>query len=413
MSITSAGLSNLDRMNLDNNRTSITEAIDAGLLAGAVTLVWHAGRVVQVNELGHRDVQAGLPMQRDTVFRIASMTKPVTVAAAMTLLEQGRFALDDPVARWLPELSGLRVLIEPGSALDDTTGLRRPISFEDLMTHRAGFAYPFSITGPLARAYGRLSFRQNEQRWLTELCELPLAHQPGARITYSHGTDVLGIALSRIADQPLHQLLAERIFEPLGMSDTGFALTLAQRRRMATMYALTDGDGLPDDVMGPPAITPPEFCAGGAGLMSTADDYLQFARMLLGGGAVDGVRILSPESVHMMRTDRLTDEQKSHNFLGVPFWLGRGFGLSMSVVTDPSQSERFFGPGGLGTFGWPGAFGTWWQADPANDVIVLYLIQNYPDLSADVAAVAGNTSLAKLRMAQPKFVRRSYQGLGL
>ena len=412
MSITSAGLSNLDRMNLDNNRTSITEAIDAGLLAGAVTLVWHAGRVVQVNELGHRDVQAGLPMQRDTVFRIASMTKPVTVAAAMTLLEQGRFALDDPVARWLPELSGLRVLIEPGSALDDTTGLRRPITFEDLMTHRAGFAYPFSITGPLARAYGRLSFRQNEQRWLTELCELPLAHQPGARITYSHGTDVLGIALSRIADQPLHQLLAERIFEPLGMSDTGFALTLAQRRRMATMYALTDGDGLRDDVMGPPAITPPEFCAGGAGLMSTADDYLQFARMLLGGGAVDGVRILSPESVHMMRTDRLT-EQKSHNFLGVPFWLGRGFGLSMSVVTDPSQSERFFGPGGLGTFGWPGAFGTWWQADPANDVIVLYLIQNYPDLSADVAAVAGNTSLAKLRMAQPKFVRRSYQGLGL
>lgn len=400
-------------MNLDNNRTSITEAIDAGLLAGAVTLVWHAGRVVQVNELGHRDVQAGLPMQRDTVFRIASMTKPVTVAAAMTLLEQGRFALDDPVARWLPELSGLRVLIEPGSALDDTTGLRRPITFEDLMTHRAGFAYPFSITGPLARAYGRLSFRQNEQRWLTELCELPLAHQPGARITYSHGTDVLGIALSRIADQPLHQLLAERIFEPLGMSDTGFALTLAQRRRMATMYALADGDGLRDDVMGPPAITPPEFCAGGAGLMSTADDYLQFARMLLGGGAVDGVRILSPESVHMMRTDRLTDEQKSHNFLGVPFWLGRGFGLSMSVVTDPSQSERFFGPGGLGTFGWPGAFGTWWQADPANDVIVLYLIQNYPDLSADVAAVAGNTSLAKLRMAQPKFVRRSYQGLGL
>lgn len=400
-------------MNLDNNRTSITEAIDAGLLAGAVTLVWHAGRVVQVNELGHRDVQAGLPMQRDTVFRIASMTKPVTVAAAMTLLEQGRFALDDPVARWLPELSGLRVLIEPGSALDDTTGLRRPITFEDLMTHRAGFAYPFSITGPLARAYSRLSFRQNEQRWLTELCELPLAHQPGARITYSHGTDVLGIALSRIADQPLHQLLAERIFEPLGMSDTGFALTLAQRRRMATMYALTDSDGLRDDVMGPPAITPPEFCAGGAGLMSTADDYLQFARMLLGGGAVDGVRILSPESVHMMRTDRLTDEQKSHNFLGVPFWLGRGFGLSMSVVTDPSQSERFFGPGGLGTFGWPGAFGTWWQADPANDVIVLYLIQNYPDLSADVAAVAGNTSLAKLRMAQPKFVRRSYQGLGL
>ncbi|MEH3134730.1 MAG: serine hydrolase [Mycolicibacterium neoaurum] len=400
-------------MNIDNNHASISEAIDAGLLAGAVTLVWHAGRVVQVNELGHRDVQAGLPMQRDTIFRIASMSKPVTVAAAMTLLEQGHFRLDDPVSRWLPELDGLRVLIDPQGPLDDTTALRRPITFDDLMTHRAGFAYPFSITGPLAKAYGRLSYRQNEQRWLTELTKLPLVHQPGARITYSHGTDVLGIAISRIAGQPLHELLSERIFEPLGMSDTGFALSLVQRRRMATMYALDDTTGLRDDVIGPPALTPPEFCTGGGGLLSTADDYLTFARMLLGDGTVDGVRVLSPESVRLMRTDRLTAEQKNDNFLGVPFWIGRGFGLSMSVVTDPAQSERFFGPGGLGTFGWPGAFGTWWQADPANDVIVLYLIQNYPDLTSDIAQVAGNTSLAKLRMAQPKFVRRTYQGLGL
>jgi CubicO group peptidase (beta-lactamase class C family) len=192
---------------------------------------------------------------------------------------------------------------------------------------------------------------------------------------------------------------------------------------MATMYALTDPDPSPslrspqarlrDDVMGPPALTPPEFCAGGAGLLSTADDYLQFARMLLGDGAVDGVRVLSEESVRLMRTDRLTAEQKQQNFLGGPFWIGRGFGLSMSVVTDPDQSRQFFGPGGRGTFGWPGAFGTWWQADPANDVILLYLIQNYPDLSADAAAVRGNTSVAKLQSAQPKFVRRTYQELGL
>jgi CubicO group peptidase (beta-lactamase class C family) len=147
--------------------------------------------------------------------------------------------------------------------------------------------------------------------------------------------------------------------------------------------------------------------------MSTADDYLQFARMLLGDGAVDGVRVLSPESVRLMRTDRLTDEQKQQNFLGGPFWIGRGFGLSMSVVTDPDQSRQFFGPGGLGTFGWPGAYGTWWQADPANEVVLLYMIQNFPDLSADVAAVRGNTSMAKLQSAQPKFVRRTYQELGL
>ncbi|MCV7357999.1 serine hydrolase domain-containing protein [Mycolicibacterium fluoranthenivorans] len=400
-------------MNLDANGASITEAIEAGLLAGAVTLVWHAGEVVQVNELGHRDIAAGLPMQRDTVFRIASMTKPVTVAAAMTLVEEGRFTLRDEIARWVPELAGVRVLAQPNGPVDATVPLRRPITFEDLMTHRSGLAYPFSVTGPLARSYARLSYRQNEDRWLAELAQLPLAHQPGERVTYSHGTDVLGIALGRIAGKPLHELLAERIFTPLGMADTGFALTLVQRRRLATMYAVGEEDRLRDDVMGPPPLTPPDFCAGGAGLMSTADDYLQFARMLLGDGAVDGVRVLSPESVRLMRTDRLTDEQKQQNFLGGPFWIGRGFGLSMSVVTDPDQSRQFFGPGGLGTFGWPGAYGTWWQADPANDVVLLYLIQNFPDLSADVAAVRGNTSMAKLQSAQPKFVRRTYQGLGL
>ncbi|MHA3022200.1 serine hydrolase domain-containing protein [Mycobacterium sp. BMJ-28] len=411
-------------MNLDANRASITEAIDAGLLAGAVTLVWHAGEVVQVNELGHRDVAAGLPMQRDTVFRIASMSKPVTVAAAMTLLDEGRFGLRDEIDAWIPELAGVRVLASPNGPVDVTVPLRRPITFEDLMTHRSGLAYPFSVTGPLARSYARLSHRQNEDRWLAELAALPLAHQPGDRVTYSHGTDVLGIAIARIAGKPLHQLLSERIFEPLGMPDTGFAVSLVQRRRMATMYALGADDAdtpslrspqarLRDDVMGQPPLAPPEFCAGGAGLMSTADDYLRFARMLLGGGSVDGVRVLSEESVRLMRTDRLTDEQKQQNFLGGPFWIGRGFGLSMSVVTDPDQSRQFFGPGGLGTFGWPGAYGTWWQADPANDVVLLYLIQNFPDLSSDVAAVRGNTSMAKLQSAQPKFVRRTYRELGL
>lgn len=398
---------------LDANRASITEAIDAGLLAGAVTLVWHAGQVVQVNELGHRDLAAGLPMQRDTVFRIASMSKPVTVAAAMTLLDEGLFTLRDEIAHWVPELADVRVLAQPQGPVDVTVPLRRPITFDDLMTHRSGLAYPFSVAGPLARSYTRLSHRQNEDRWLAELAQLPLAHQPGERVTYSHGTDVLGIAVARIAGKPLHQVLAERIFEPLGMRDTGFAVSMVQRRRMATMYAIGANDQLRDDVMGQPPLAPPEFCAGGAGLMSTADDYLQFARMLLGDGAVDGVRVLSPESVRLMRTDRLTDEQKQQNFLGGPFWIGRGFGLSMSVVTDPDQSRQFFGPGGLGTFGWPGAYGTWWQADPANDVILLYLIQNYPDLSSDAAAVRGNTSMAKLQSAQPKFVRRTYQGLGL
>jgi CubicO group peptidase (beta-lactamase class C family) len=164
--------------------------------------------------------------------------------------------------------------------------------------------------------------------------------------------------------------------------------------------------------MGPPPITPPPFCMGGANLFSTADDYLKFIRMLLAGGEVDGVRVLSEESARLMRTDRLTEEQKQHPFLGMPFWIGRGFGLNLSVVTDPARSRQLFGPGGLGTFSWPGAYGTWWQADPSENLILIYLIQNLPNFGADAAAaVAGNTALLKLQSTQPKFVRRTYQAL--
>ena len=404
----------LPTVNLATNRTSIAEATDAGLLSGAVTCVWHRGDVLQVNEIGHRDIEAGLPMQRDTIFRIASMTKPVTVAAAMALVEEGKLALTDPVSRWLPELAEMRVLVDPNGSLDNTVAARRPITIDDLMTHRSGLAYGFSVGGPISRAYGQVSLRQDQDQWLAEVAALPLLHQPGERLTYSHGTEVLGIALSRIEGKPVHAVLRERIFEPLAMADTGFFIAPEARGRAATMYRLDEAGTLQHDMMGPIPVKEPRFCQGGGGLVSTADDYLRFARMLLGAGTVDGVRVLSEESVQSMRTDRLTEEQKRQPFLGAPFWVGRGFGLNLSVVTDPAKSAQLFGAGGLGAFSWPGAYGTWWQADPANDLILIYLIQNYPDLnSAAAAAVAGNTSLAKLQSAQPKFVRRTYEALGL
>lgn len=409
-----AGGITLRPVNLDGNQASIREACDNGLLAGAVTLVWQGGNILQVNEIGHRDIEAGLPMQRDTVFRIASMSKPVTVAAAMTFVDEGTLSLRDPVARWLPELADMSVLTDPVGPLDRVVPARRPITIDDLMTHRSGLAYRFSVPGPIGRAYERISMRQDSDHWLAELAQLPLVHQPGEQMTYSHSTDVLGIALSRIAGKPLHEVIAERITEPLKMVDTGFFLSASARRRAATMYTLDESGALNHDVMGPPPIMPPQFCQGGAGMWSTVDDYLTFARMLLAGGTVDGTRILSPESAALMRTDQLTDAQKRVPFLGMPFWLGRGFGLNLSVVTDPAQSTQLFGPGGVGTFSWPGAFGTWWQADPQADLIIIYLIQNAPNLSADAAAaVAGNTSLAKLRTAQPKFVKRTYEALGL
>lgn len=402
----------LCRMNLDRNKASLVDAVDAGILAGVVTLVWHAGEVRQVNELGYRDVEAQLPMQRDTIFRIASMTKPVTVAAAMSLIEEGKLALTDRVATWLPELADMRVLTDPRGPLDRTVPAQRYITVEDLMTHRSGLAYMFSVLGPLSDAYRKLPTRQDQDRWLSELAALPLVHQPGERLTYSHGTDVLGIALSRIEGKPLSEVLTDRVLGPLGMSDTGFSVGSTGRRRAATMYQLDSDSTLRHDVMGPAPIVDPPFCTGGAGLWSTADDYLRFARMLLAGGVLDGTRVLSEDSVTLMRTDRLTDEQKRHDFLGAPFWIGRGFGLNLSVVTDPAKSRQLFGPGGLGTFTWPGAYGTWWQADPSADLILIYLVQNLPNLTVNAAAaVAGNTSLAKLQSVQPKFVRSTYQAL--
>jgi CubicO group peptidase (beta-lactamase class C family) len=166
--------------------------------------------------------------------------------------------------------------------------------------------------------------------------------------------------------------------------------------------------------MGPPPVALPAFPNAGGGLWSTAEDYLAFARMLLDDGMFDGVRVLSAESVRAMRSDRLTDEQKRYPFLGAPFWIGRGFGLNLSVVTDPASYAPLFGPGGPGTFSWPGAYGTWWQADPTADLILLYLVQNHPTLAPDAAAaVAGNTSRARLQSVQPKFVHRTYRALEL
>lgn len=399
-------------MNLDPNQVPIREAYEAGLLAGAVTVVWQHGKLLQVNEIGYRDIGAGLPMTRDTVFRIASMTKPITVAAAMTLVDEGRLRLTDPIARWLPEFAAPSVLIDPAGPLDKTTPARRALTIEDLMTHRCGIGYGFSVSGPIAREYQRLPFGRGPEAWLAALAALPLVDQPGDRLTYGHGTDVLGVLLARIENKPLPQVLDERILAPLGMTDTGFFVSPELRGRSATMYRL-DGDTLRDDAMGPMPITMPAFPNAGGGLMSTAHDYLAFARMLLADGVFDGNRVLSQESAHAMRTDRLTDAQKRHSFLGAPFWVGRGFGLNLSVVTDPAKSQALFGPGGAGTFSWPGAYGTWWQADPAADLILVYLVQNAPTLSTEAAAaVAGNTSIAKLRVAQPKFVHRTYRALG-
>lgn len=387
--------------------------VDQQALAGIVTLLWRRGEVVQVNTLGHRDIAAGLPMERDTLFRIASMTKPATSLAALMLVEEGRLKLDDPITRWLPEFKDMKVLKAADGPLELTEPARRDITVEDLLTHRAGLAYGFTSIGPIAHAHEEklgpaLANPLTPDEWLQRLGDLPLSYQPGERFHYSHATDVLGFLVARIEGKPIGQVLKERIFDPLGMHDTAFWTPHEKRGRMAKLYQARPEGGLKDVSWADPE-TPAAFEGGGGGLVSTADDYLKFARMMLGRGEVDGVRLAKPETIDLMTTNRLTDEQRAHPFFGMPFWLSQGFGLGTSMITD-AEKHQWMGAGGEGAFGWPGAFGTWWQADPKNDMILILLIQDSIPLGPEaVTAMQGAQPTG--RIALPMFQKLVYAAL--
>jgi CubicO group peptidase (beta-lactamase class C family) len=390
--------------------------VDAGDLSGVVTLVWRKGEVAQVNALGYRDIAARAPMSRDTLFRIASMTKPVTSVAAMMLIEEGRLNLEDPVSRWIPELSGLQVLKDPQGPLDATYPAPREITVEDLMTHRAGLAYAFSAVGPLADAYeaalgSPFAPPLTPDQWLAALGTLPLIYPPGERFHYSQATEVLGFLVARLEGKPLGQVLRERIFGPLGMEDTFFWCPPQKRDRLARLYRAPPEGGPLQDVSLAIEKTPPAFEAGGAGLISTADDYLRFARMMLGGGAVDGVRLLAPQTIALMTRNRLTEAQREIPFLGMPRWASQGFGLGVSVIVDP-EKHAWMGAGSKGAFGWPGAFGTWWQADPAEEMVMIYLIQNSMPLEPGSAAQLAAGQPMAARAALPVFQKLVYAALG-
>ena len=363
--------------------------IDSGVLSGAVTLVWRNGQVADVTVVGKRDIAAGAPMTRDTLFRIASMTKPITSVAALMLIEEGKLRLDDPITKWMPEFKDLKVLKDAQGPVEDTYPAPRDITVDDLMTHRSGFAYGFTSVGPIAFAYQKalgdvLNNDLEPDAWLKALGALPLSYPPGDRLHYSHSTDVLGFLVGRVAGKPFRDVLFERIFNPLGMVDTDFYIPPEKRDRAAVVYRLEEDMSL-TPVPFQRHDTPPAYCGGGGGLVSTADDYLTFARMLLGKGEVDGVRLLKPETVELMVANRLTDAQREIPFMGMPFWAGQGFGLGVSVVTD-QEKQAWMGPSTNGAFGWPGAFGTWWSADPAENLIMIYLVQNSMPLEPESAA---------------------------
>jgi CubicO group peptidase (beta-lactamase class C family) len=394
----------------------LSGVIAAGDLAGAVTLIWRKGEIVQLDCQGKRNLETGAPMARDTLFRIASMTKPITTVAALMLMEEGRLSLTDPITRWAPEFANMRVLKDPAGPVEETYPAPRDITIEDLMTHRSGLAYGFTSVGPIAHAHQKalgdvLNAALAPDDWMAALASLPLTYAPGERFHYSHATDVLGFLVGRIAGMDFRQVLMERIFQPLGMVDTDFYIPPEKRDRAAIVYRQDDATGALSPVAFRRIDAPPAYCGGGGGLISTANDYLKFARMLLNRGEVDGVRLLKPETVDLMRTNRLTDAQRELTFMGIPFWTGQGFGLGVSVILDAGR-QAWMGAGSDGAFGWPGAFGTWWQADPVEDMILIYLIQNSMDLGPEAVANIGQTTRLGARLALPMWQKAVYAALG-
>src|SRR5258707_10016029 len=228
---------------------AISKIVDTGSLAGAAMLVWHDEKVIQVAEVGWRDVELKLLIERNTLFRIASMTKPVTSTAALMLFEEGRFALDDPITRWAPEFSQMRVLRSPDASLVETNPAERPITFEDLLTHRSGLTYGDFHRGPIASAYkealgGAIDSDVAPDRWIERLAALPLIDQPGRSFHYGHSTDLLGLLIARMEDAPLEDVLKRRIFDPLGMADTGFTVDGAEHGRRAGLYGFDEAGRL-------------------------------------------------------------------------------------------------------------------------------------------------------------------------
>jgi CubicO group peptidase (beta-lactamase class C family) len=406
-------VSGLSRDELGKIGPAMQGVIDQGLLSGVVTLLWRNGEVAQVTTNGRRDIAADAPMQRDTIFRIASMTKPITSVAALMLMEEGKLKLSDPITKWLPEFADMAVLKDPQGPLDQTYPAPRDITVEDLMTHRAGLAYGFTSIGPIAHAHQKalgdvLSTDTDPDAWLKALGGLPLSYPPGERFHYSHATDVLGYLVGRIEGKPFREVLFERIFNPLGMVDTDFWIPPEKADRAAVVYRINAAEnGRLDPVPFKAYTSPPAFTGGGGGLASTADDYLKFARMMLNKGEVDGVRLLKPETIELMLTNRLTDEQRAIPFMGFPFWMAQGFGLGVSVILD-AEKQAWMGASSDGAFGWPGAFGTWWRGDPKENMVMLYLIQNSMPLEPEAASQLATGQRMAAQAALPMFQNLTY-----
>jgi CubicO group peptidase (beta-lactamase class C family) len=362
--------------------------VDPGKIAGALTLVYRGGEIAYLSPVGLMDRERGTPMAEDTIFRIYSMSKPITSVALMMLYEHGHFQLEDPVHRWIPSWKNLRVYEMGSHPHFMTRPCDRPMQIVDLLTHMSGLTYGFMERTNVDAAYTKLGigalrkqFDGDLSEMVAALADVPLEFSPGSAWNYSVSTDILGYLVEQISGERFDEYLRRHVFEPLGMVDTGFHVPEDKADRFAACYErnFKKEVRLQDDPQTSRYLKPPKFLSGGGGLVSTAADYLRFARMLLGGGELEGTRLLGPKTLELMTSNFLPNgEDLTEHALGAfaeTTYTGVGFGLGFSVTLDPVEARVV---GSEGEFAWGGAASTAFWVDPAEELIAIFMTQFMP-----------------------------------
>ncbi|MDA3037955.1 MAG: serine hydrolase [Actinomycetota bacterium] len=389
INVTSPESVGMSRARLDRIRPVMESYVNEQGVAGISTMVSRRGRIVQAEQYGFRDKEAGAPMTADTIFRIYSMTKPIVSTALMMLHEEGRFQLEHPVAQYLPAFKTTKVLAEDGALVDQL----RPMQIRDVLMHTSGLTYDFMSDNPVATMYRDAKLMHDPGRSLEavidELASIPLAFQPGTRWHYSVGIDVAARLVEVLSGLPLGEFLRLRLFEPLGMADTGFGVPEAELDRLAAMYGLPDLFGQDysavqlveaalsgfneriDVSTTYPTDAPEVFVRGGIGLFSTIGDYMKFAQMLADNGAAAGGHLLSRKTLELMHSNHLDAALMPYELLGRPV-PGMGFGLGSRVMLDVAKTT---GTGSVGEYGWAGAAKTYYWVDPAEELVGVFMSQ--------------------------------------
>jgi len=360
--------------------SAMQQKVDEKQFAGIVTILARHGKVVEFKTYGKKNIATGAPMEKDTIFRIYSMTKPVTGVAMMMLYEEGKWQPDDPISKYIPEFANLKVFKGVDNSgepiLEDPV---HPPTMLQLMTHTAGFTYGFG-KDLVDRMYHDQQVQHSAtlQEMINKLAKLPLLYQPGTRWVYSISVDIQGYLVEKLSGKSLPDFMRERIFEPLGMKDTGFYVPEEKMDRLATLYRVSGQNewtpASPENDLAPDLSKPPTMPSGGGGLLATAQDYLRFAQMLLNGGQLDAVRLLAPPTVKLMTSNHLPDSLMTGEFgIGLQHIRpGMGFGFDVAVFSDPAKAVDITG---RGTYLWDGAAGTWFWIDPADDMTFVGMVQ--------------------------------------